>query len=161
MRTLIVVVMFCVTSVTALTQDAVIDFRNEKKWPALLQDRRVSISEDDSELVTVMKKRHNASLEELRNRFTYWLQGVGTLESVCDNLDRFIDSHRDIGGSPAGDLQLQKDKLAFAQSVQKHAALRLKSQNQTVKAIDSHFARYYALHAKVELLQMAKQSNQR
>ena len=161
MRTLIVAVMLCVTSATALPQDAAIDYGNEKSWPALVQDRRVTISEDDSELVTVMKKRHNASLTELRNRFTYWLQGVGTLESVCDNLDRFRDSHRDIGGSRAGDLQLQKDKLAFAESVHKHATVVLKSKNRTINAIDVHFARYYALHAKVELLQMGKQSKAR
>ncbi len=161
MRSLIVTAMLCVISATALAQDANYDSYKEKTWPALVQDRQVPISEDDSELVSVMKKRHNASLLELRERFTYWAQGTGTLESVCDNLDRFIDSQRDIGGYPAGDLQLQKDKLAFAESVLKQATKKLKSKNLSIYAIDLNFAQYYVLHEKVKLLQMAKGPNEK
>jgi hypothetical protein len=150
------VALIVVTSVNAKAQDPVVDFRSEKSWPALAQDRRVVIAESDSELSRVLKKRHNACLFELRNRFTYWLQGTGTLESVCDNLDRFIESHRELGVSPEDELQLQNDRLAFAQAVQKHADFVITIQNETVKHIDSHFAHYYVLHAEVSLLQMTK-----
>lgn len=156
MRISIPALLFCVTCVTAIAHGDDIDFRDEKTWPDLLKDRPVLISEDDEQLVTLMKKRHNASLSELRNRFTYWLQGQGTLESVCNSVDRFIASHRDLGVSPADDLQLQKGKLEFALAIQKQAGGILKSQNRTVNAIDEHFSRYYALHAEIELIQMRK-----
>ena len=156
MRLLIITAMLCIVSGTALAQDVPYERDNEKTWPALVQKRPVSILEDDSELVSVMKKRRNASLSELRDRFTYWAQGVGTLESVCDSLDRFIDSDRDIGGYPTGDLQLQKDRLAFAESVLRQATKKIESKNLTVNLVDLNFAEYYVLDEKVKLLQMAE-----
>ena len=157
MRTLIVTAILCAISPTALAQDVAYESGNEKTWPALIQDRQVSVSEDDSELVSALKKRRNASLDELRDRFTFWAQGSGTLESVCDNLDRFIDSNRDIGAYAAGDLQLQKDKLAFAESALRQANKKQSSENTHTNLMDVYFARYYVLNEKVKLIQMAEQ----
>jgi hypothetical protein len=129
---------------------------NEDAWPAFAHHRPVAIGENEDELPRIQKERFNACLDEFRNRYVYWLQGVGTLASVCENADRLVTSRIDIGTSRAENLKLHEEKLVFAKRILEQAEVIRMAKNTTVSHIDEKFARYYRLDAEVTLLQLKK-----
>ena len=47
---------------------------NEEARPALVQPRVFEAQPGDGELARLLKQRHNAAQDELRERYTFWLQ---------------------------------------------------------------------------------------
>ena len=76
---------FLAVSVAPAADDDTSDQKSwldEKAWPAFVQPRSLKVEASDSHIARLLKQRYNAAQGELRERYTFWLQGIGTLDQV-------------------------------------------------------------------------------
>lgn len=132
------------------------EWLNEETWPAIVHNVPIEIAESDDPIQKLQKERVNACLDELRARYIYWLQGQGTLVSVCENANRLIASRVDMGLTPDEELELQKGRLAFAKRVMQQADAIRTARGTTASHIDEKYARYYRLDAELAVAQLQK-----
>jgi hypothetical protein len=124
----------------------------EKAWPAFVASKRLEVAGTDDKLTKLLKQRFNAGQQELRNRYSYWLQGTESLPQVYDAVRRVVEARRETNGPGSDRIEILKEKLAFARIVEKQAEkLSMKFRRASYQSgLDC--ATYFRATAEVELL---------
>jgi len=126
---------------------------NEKAWPAFVQPRVFEVQPDDGELERLLKQRHNAAQDELRERYTFWLQGIGTLDQVYAAARRASEARLEVSDPPADRVDILREKVEFAKFVERQAeAIRKKRKRAEAPFADEACARYFRLDAEIEFV---------
>jgi hypothetical protein len=126
------------------------DLLNEKKWPAFLAEHQLKDDPKDNDLSKLLKERYAAAQNELRSRYTYWLQNADTLPQVCDAAAHATLARLEADGQD--NLTVLKEKLEFAKLVEQQADRLAKTFNKAQQLSDVKTAHYYRLNAEIELL---------
>lgn len=126
---------------------------NEKAWPALVQPRSFEVKPGDGKLARLLKERHNAARNELRERYAFWIQGKGTLDQLHSAARRAVQARLEVIDPPADRLAVLQERVEFARIVERQADAIRKSRKrvETPFACES-CARYFRLDAEIELL---------
>jgi hypothetical protein len=146
------------SSVTALpaADDGTADEKpwlNEKAWPALVQPRTFEVKASDNHLARLVKERYNAAQDELRERYTFWLQGIGTLDQVYAAARRAGNARLEVIDPPTDRLTILQEKVEFAKVVERQAeAIRRNRKRAEAPFADEACARYFRLDAEIEFL---------
>ena len=126
---------------------------NEKAWPAFVQPRSFEVQPGDGDLARLLKQRHNAAQNELRERYNFWLQGIGTLDQVYAAARRATEARLEVMDSPQHRLTILREKVEFARFVERQVeAIRKTRKRAESRAADEACARYFRLDAEIELL---------
>jgi len=142
-----------VPAIPAAAGDNPADWLNEKEWPALVQPRVFEIQPSDGQLARLFKQRHNAAQDELRERYTFWLQGYGTLDQVLAAARRACGARLEVIDPHVDRLAVLRERVDFAKVIERQAeAIRRNRKRAEAPFADEACARYFRLDAEIELL---------
>jgi hypothetical protein len=137
---------------TGDAQEHELRWTDEGTWPAYVQATYLEVNDGDDELLKLSKERRNASLRELRNRYTYWIQGTGELHQVAANADRLLAAALETEPTAADQLRLLRERFEFARVTEIQAEELAKLRRGARAFVDEEFGRYYRLHTQIEFL---------
>lgn len=91
-----------------------------------------------------------AANTELRSRYTYWLQGMGSFEDLTTSIDRYHDARAN--GIPMADTEsLLAEKLNLAKRIEKQAGIIYEKKRSAEYAIAPKAAKTYRLRIEIEI----------
>jgi hypothetical protein len=133
---------------------------DETTWPLFVADRKLDVNDQDDPHTKLLKQRYNAAQSELRGRYIFWLQSVGTVDKVFETAARVIAARLEVESPAADRLALLKEKVEFARVVEKQADVSRKNLRGAQRDIDLMCATYFRLDAEVELLRAQRAAKQ-
>jgi hypothetical protein len=123
---------------------------NLKNWPAYVTHEKIDQKRGDEPLTVLRKERYNAVLDEIKDRYVYWLQGESTLPELVDCSKRYFHSRLEI--NPGIDrLQWHQEKLEFWRYVEKQIQIMHQAQPTTRTVLNSKLVKYERLNAEIDL----------
>ncbi len=147
---------FLAVSVAPAADDDTSDQKSwldEKAWPAFVQPRSLKVEASDSHIARLLKQRYNAAQGELRERYTFWLQGIGTLDQVYAAARRAGEARLEVIDPPTDRVAILREKVEFARTVERQAAaIRRNRKRSEAPFADEACSRYFRLDAEIELL---------
>lgn len=149
-RTVLVVIVSSIlmSAIAAADEKKLLD---DSKWPEFVADRKLAVKDGDSKLASLLKRRYNAALGDLRERYTFWLQGACSLESMIAAAQRVAAARLDVSDPKTKEITLLKQQLAFARAVESNAEYLAKKVNRARNVLDLKYARYVRLDAELKL----------
>jgi len=121
---------------------------------ALTKNPTIPVLDTDDELIRLAKQSYNASLEEFRAKHNFWLQGLSSADDVLNAVDRFQQLRKQIG-QDRDDKQLLKQKISFAERMEKEAETIRRASNQGYyRSIGKLTAVAYRAAAELELARL-------
>ena len=132
----------------------------QRTWPAFATARQIAVADKDEALTKLLKKRYNAALDDLRDRYSFWLQGADTMENLVNATRRVATARLELETSPAERLQILKERFEFFNQVVSRAGMIWEKEQRTQGTLDLKLAKHALLDAEIELLR-AEQENKR
>ncbi len=141
---------------------------NEKNWPETVSyTSAIKLDPDIESSVKPLQEYHNAKLNEFRERFTGWLQGIGDLHPISVCVDELFEIRTDLTPPDADKYLEAKLEVAKYLEAQAKEIAEQKPLGQRYSGFNVHLqqvaATAYRHKVEVEVLrahgQLPKRSN--
>src|SRR5690606_21074157 len=144
--------LLALTSFAICQEHASLSLKHED-WPELARYVKFDVTETDSGSPALIKKCANATNNELRNRYNYWLQGTGSTDELIRCVQRYQLLRSGIESEPSI-AKLKEQELEFATVLEKQAKLLKAKKRDTTFSIGVASAEAYRLNVMLELAQL-------
>jgi len=124
---------------------------NLRNWPAYVTQEKIDQKRGDEPLTVLRKELFNAALDEIKERYIYWLQGESTLPELVDCSKRYFHARLDIKDPAIDRVQWYQQKLEFLRFVEKQIQVMDEDQRTTRTVMNSKLVKYERLNAEIEL----------
>ena len=121
----------------------------ESDWPAIARLKRVENVDDLPKIARLRIELLHAANDELRSRYTYWLQMTGDIEALFRSIDRYLEAQIEL--DPMADVkELLGQKLELASKIEKQAQL-ISERKGSAQAFNANYAaKAYRLKTELE-----------
>ena len=142
-------------SATLVAQDEDDLSIQEKDWPDMAKSVQIKIEASHNEVEKLQIELLKARNDEVRHRYTSWLQGVGNIEGLLAAIDRYHNARIDV--YPTSNVDgLLSEKLDLAKRIEKQAKLiSRRSAEHATAPIATHA---YRLTVDLEIAKRKKQN---
>lgn len=121
---------------------------------ALRKSAKIPVLEADDKLTRLLKKSHNAALEEFRQKHNYWVQGDSSADDVLKAMDRLQELRREVR-SETDERKLLEQKISFAKRMEKEAAaIRRTYGQESLRQLGKATAAAYRAAAELQLARL-------
>ena len=107
-------------SATLVAQDKDDLSIQEKDWPDMARSAQVKIEDSHNDVEKLQIELLKATNDELRHRYTFWLQGTGDIGGLIAAIDRYHNARIDANPTSNVDALLSA-KLELAKRIEKQA----------------------------------------
>lgn len=97
-----------------------------EKWSALLNRKPIAIADADSALDKLLKERHNAALDELRDLQGLYMAGRCSMAEIAGAIPRVVDSFCELDGNHADRLTMLEQHVDFLRHAEEMAQAQFK-----------------------------------
>jgi hypothetical protein len=94
----------------------------EKDWPDMAKSVQIKIEDSHNEMEKLQIRLLKATNDELRHRYTFWLQGIGNIDGLINAIDRYHNARIDVNPTANVDALLA-EKLDLAIRIEKQAKI--------------------------------------
>lgn len=148
----IAVVLFLIATVAYAELNEDKPWQLEDTWPIYIQNHPIDVEANDTESTRLLKKRFNVTLEELRQRYTYWEMGECQIQDVFENVDRLESARESLPDGIGRPATLSDQRLDFAKYMELRANPQKRPAQKNMNFADAKSAEAFRLSIEVEQL---------
>lgn len=127
----------------------------ERKLPAILREKPLTIDPKEDELVRLMKQRYNAAVSETQAQFAKYELGIVSFEALTGPVRRLATAGVDLASDVEGRLRFLRAAREMALEAEKISQARHEAGQGS--STDLHHARYQRLDLDIQILRAERE----
>ncbi len=122
----------------------------------LARPTEIKVLDTDDEQTRLLKQCFNAAHNEMRQRYNYWLQGIGDIDGFLNSIDRLQKARIEISPDTS-EIVCVQEKLAFIREIEAQCKKEnSKAKYESIRVINEASAKAFRVRTELELAKLKR-----